>query len=208
MELGQRNQLQISNTQPALHVNAITPQQSFRQSNQRRNPSAPIRQTNPNQPCQNFGITWSANHKEKCIAKGKTCNNCRLHNHFSRVCRKPKSSYTKSTRPNINSIEENTTEESVNAIQNDNRNPQCESEYDSSDDNMVASIASNTVQIEPKSTILQIGNTKVGLLIDSGVVCKVLNESLATEVINKHYLRHKLPEMRRSLTKTSNNSLN
>ena len=49
---------------------------------------------------------------------------------------------------------------------------------------MVASIASTTVQIEPKNTILQIGNTRVGLLIDSGSVCSILNESLANEVIN------------------------
>ena len=33
-------------------------------------------------------------------------------------------------------------------------NPQCESDYDSSDDNMVAGIASNTIQIEPKNTTL------------------------------------------------------
>ena len=32
--LGQRNQLQISNTQPASHVNAIIPQRPFRQPNQ------------------------------------------------------------------------------------------------------------------------------------------------------------------------------
>ena len=34
-ELGQRNQIQISNTQPAAHVNAISPQRPFRHSNQR-----------------------------------------------------------------------------------------------------------------------------------------------------------------------------
>ena len=49
---------------------------------------------------------------------------------------------------------------------------------------MVASIASNTIQIEPKYTTLQIGNTKIGLLIDSGSVCSILNESLAKELIN------------------------
>ena len=53
----------------------------------------------------------------------------------------------------------------VNAIQNGGYNSQCESDYDSSDDNMLASIASNTIQIEPKNTTLQIGNTQVGLLI-------------------------------------------
>ena len=36
-ELGQRNQLQISNTQPASHVNALISQRPFRQSNQRPN---------------------------------------------------------------------------------------------------------------------------------------------------------------------------
>ena len=53
---------------------------------------------------------------------------------------------------------------------------------------MVASIASYTVQIEPKNTILQIGNNKVGLLIDSRIVCSILNESLATVVISNYTL--------------------
>ena len=133
MELGQRNQLQISNTQPASHVNA----------NQRPTTSNSTRQSN--QLCRNCGLIWSANHKDNCIAKGHTCNNCGLQNHFSRVCRKPKSSSNKSTRSNINSIEETTTDQSLNAIQNADYNPQCESDYDSSDDNMVASIASNSI---------------------------------------------------------------
>ena len=42
MELGQRNQLKISNAQPASHVNAITPQRPFRQSTQRQNVTARI----------------------------------------------------------------------------------------------------------------------------------------------------------------------
>ena len=96
MELGQRNQFQISNTQPAAHVNATTPQRPFRQSNQR--PNTPFSTRQPNQLCRSCGLIWSANHRDKCIAKGKTCNNCVLQNHFSRVCRKPKSSPTKSTR--------------------------------------------------------------------------------------------------------------
>ena len=62
-------------------------------------------------------------------------------------------------------------------------NPQCKSDYDSSDDNMVASIASNAIQIEPKNTNLQIGSTQVGLLIDSGSVCSILPESLASEIV-------------------------
>ena len=53
---------------------------------------------------------------------------------------------------------------------------------------MVASIASNTIQIKPKNTTLQIGNTKAGLLIDPDSVCSILNESLATEVVNNSTL--------------------
>ena len=53
---------------------------------------------------------------------------------------------------------------------------------------MVASIASTTLKIEPKNTILQIGNTKVGLLIDFGSVCSILSESTATEFINNSRL--------------------
>ena len=63
-------------------------------------------------------------------------------------------------------------------------NPQCKSDYDSSDDNKVARIASNSIQIEPKKTTLQIGNTQVGLLIDSGSVCGILTGSLAAEIMD------------------------
>ena len=188
IELGQRNQLQISNAQPASHINAITPQRPFRQPNQRPTPSNFSRQSN--QLCRNCGLTWSANHKDKCIAKGKICNNCGLQNHFSRVCRKPKSSSNKSTPLNINSIEETTIDQSVNAIQKTDYNPQCESDYDSADDNIVASIACNSIQIEPKNTTLKIGNTHVGLLIDSGSVRSILNESLASEIVDKSTLAH------------------
>ena len=181
MELGQRNQLQITNSQSAPQVNAIIPQRPLRPPNQR--PTISSFPRSPNQLCRNCGLTWAANHKVKCIARGKTCNNCGLQNHFSRVCRKPKSSSNKSSRSTVNSVEETTIDQTVNAIQNMNYNPQCESDYDSSDDNMVASIASNAIQIEPKNTILQIGNTHVGLLIDSGSVCSILPKSLASEIV-------------------------
>ena len=114
MELGQRNQLQITNAQPTTHVNAVISQRCFRQPSQRPTTSSFTRQSN--QLCRNCGLTRSANHNEKCIAKGKTCNNCGLQNRFSRVCRKPKSSSNKCTRSNINSIEETTPDQSLNAI--------------------------------------------------------------------------------------------
>ena len=80
MELGQRNQLQITNSQPASHVNTVTSQRSFRQPSQRPTTSSFTRPSN--QLCRNCALTWSANHKDKCIARGKTCNNCGLQNHF------------------------------------------------------------------------------------------------------------------------------
>ena len=182
MELGQRNQLQTTNSQPASHVNTVTSQRSFPQLNQRPTTSSFTRPSN--QLCRNCGLIWSANHRDKCIARGKTCNNCGLQNHFSRVCRKPKSSSNKPTRSIVNSVEDTPTDQTLNAIQNMDYNPPCESDYDSSDDNIVASIAINSIQIEPKNTTLHIGNTQVGLLIDSGSVCSILTESLATEIVD------------------------
>ena len=109
MELGQRNQLQITNSQPASHVNAVTSQRSFRQPNQRPTTSSFTRPSN--QLCRNCGLTWSANHKDRCIGRGKTCNNCGLQNHFSRLCGKPKSSSNKPTRSNANSVEDTPTDQ-------------------------------------------------------------------------------------------------
>ena len=45
--------------------------------------------------CSNCGGTWLPNQREKCIAKGKTCNNCGLLNHFAKVCCKQKNMNTK-----------------------------------------------------------------------------------------------------------------
>ena len=81
-------------------------------------------------------------------------------------------------------VDKKTTDNSVNAILDTNKNPNCESDYDNSVGNMVACIASFILMIEPKNRTLKIENTKVALLIDSGSVCSILNESLATEVIN------------------------
>ena len=46
-----------------------------------------------------------------------------------------------------------------------NNDPECESDYESSDENMVASIACTIFQIEPNKTLSQIGNTNVGPLL-------------------------------------------
>ena len=61
MELGQRNQLQITNSQSAPQFNAVIPQRSFRPPSQR--PTTYSFTRPPNQLCRNCGLTWSANHK-------------------------------------------------------------------------------------------------------------------------------------------------
>ena len=72
------------------------------------------------------------------------------------MCRKPKSTSTTTARSNVNSIADNTTKNCVNAVLHKNYYPECNSDYDSSDDNMVAGTESNTLNIGPKNTIRQI----------------------------------------------------
>ena len=95
MELGQWNHIKISDSQPALQLNAITLQRQFRNSNQCLNIQAQTFRAN--QLRRNCGLIWSANHRDKWIAKGKTCINVRLQKYFLRVCREPKSASTKTT---------------------------------------------------------------------------------------------------------------
>ena len=65
LEIGQRNQLQISNSKPALQVNAITPQRQFRNSNQ--SPHFQAQSRKAKHLCRNCGLTWSANHRKKTV---------------------------------------------------------------------------------------------------------------------------------------------
>ena len=75
------------------------------------------------------------------------------------------------------------TDNTVIAIIDSKNKPECESDYDCSDDDMVASIASKSLKTDPQNTTLKIGNTAAGLFDESGSVCRILNESLATEII-------------------------
>ena len=54
IELGLWNQLKFANSQPSLHVNAITPKPQIRTPNQQQNFPASTRQAN--QLCQNCGL--------------------------------------------------------------------------------------------------------------------------------------------------------
>ena len=74
--------------------------------------------------------------------------------------------------------------DSVNAIAKMKYEPECKFDYDCLDDDMVASIASITLQVEPKNTTLHIRNKNVDLLIDSGIFCSIQSKSLATAITN------------------------
>ena len=88
----------------------------------------------------------------------------------------------------MNSIDKNTTDNSVNAILNTNYINECESDYDSSDDNMVASFASNTLLIEPKNTSLQNGGSSHQLLQYMQYFKRIL-KLLTTPLLHNDYRR-------------------
>ena len=56
--------------------------------------------------CHFCGMSWTPEHRNRCQARGKKCNNCGIENHFAKVCRKPKdpNSYPK-PKPRVNNVE-------------------------------------------------------------------------------------------------------
>ena len=121
---------------------------------------------------------------------GKKCNHCVLLNHFAKVCRKILNNTRNSRQDNcINNVEtaasteQNTHSENqkVNYI---NYNEQFYSDYDSSDDNYVATVESiKTPPIALQNMTITIRNTDCHLLLDSGSGCTNINMSLAKEIM-------------------------
>ena len=100
MELGMRNQQQIQQHNKILNpasVNAI----QFPNNSQTPNWSTSNYLERPNNRstlyCSICGGIWLPNDRDKCIAKGRNCNNCRLMNHFAQVFRIPNN--TKNQKP-------------------------------------------------------------------------------------------------------------
>ena len=158
------------------------------------NPRRPYRQNTNNVPkqnnrstlyCSNCGGTWLPIHREKCIAKGNTCNNCGLPNHFAKVCRKQKNTNTKPQDPKKKMVrrveEEPHPEDSVNFLQPAKL---YESDYSiGEEDTTVAMIETAVAKVEPLNMSLKIGNVNTTLLVDSGSACSILNRSLASQVV-------------------------
>ena len=157
--------------------------------------------------CQFCGMSWTSEHRNKCLARGKKCNNCGIENHFSKVCRKPKDpgSYPK-PRHRVNNVEKHDQTDNVNQISAD-FNSDLESNYSSDVDNCVASVSSavSTTSIEPINLPVVLGNTATNVLVDSGSVCTIINETLANFIIsqdsNSKWIREAVP---RQLKKFSN----
>ena len=145
--------------------------------------------------CSNCGGTWLPNHREKSIAKGKTCNNCGLLNHSAVNKRTRIQSHRTPKKKMVRVVEEEPhPEDSFNFLQPAKF---CESDYSSGEeDNTVAMITTAVEKVEPFNMPLKIGNVNTTLLVDSGSACSILNRSLASQV-DKAALVHSVSLKRR-----------
>ena len=149
--------------------------------------------------CHFCGMNWTLEHQNKCPARGKKCNNYGIENHFANVCRKPKDpgSYPK-PRPRVNNVEKDDQTDNVNQILAD-FNPDLESNYSSDDDNVASvSSADSSTSIEAINLPVVLGNTATNVLVDSGSVCTIKNETLANSITspdsNSNWIREAVPK--------------
>ena len=193
--MGHRNQQRISsnnkNSAAGSTVNAIQSFNRFRGAGPRGSPSGRVAVNRAAiVQCRGFGQVWTTTQRQVCPALGKKCNNCGLLNHFAKLCRKKLKTTQNSGQGNrINNAktaettERNTHSENENVIYI-NYNEQFNSDYDSSDDNHVATVENvNTPSIALQNLTITIGNTDCHLLLNSGSGCTIINMSLAREIM-------------------------
>ena len=198
IEMGIQNQSKISGTTIHQTTNEVTTTSinNIQGSWNRSRPSTShlVKPT----ICPICGYGWSAAHRQNCPARWKNCKNCRIANHFAKVCRKPK--HTFKPKPRVNNVDDSiseaatvgtsaTVEEQVSHIdrllqQHSIYDANYDSDYDDSDDNCVATISinNNTREVEPANLNICIGNTSSKALVELGSVCTIFNKSLATTV--------------------------
>ena len=149
MEMGHQNQQRISSNNGATSstVNAIQSFNRFCGAGVCGNQSGRtlVNRASVGQ-CRGCGQAWTPTHRQVCPAMGKKCNHCGLLNHFAKVCRR-KFNNARDTQQNtrINNVEtaETTNQNSSQENQNVNYinyNEQINLDYDSSDDNYVATV--------------------------------------------------------------------
>ena len=137
--------------------------------------------------CHFCGMNWTPEHRNRCPARGKNCNNCGIGNHFAKVCRKPKdpNSYPK-PNPRVNNVEKDDQAEDVNQFLA-HFDPDLESNYSSDEDNCVAAVSSTdfATSMEAINLPVVLGNTATAVLVDSGSVCTIIKESLANSIVSQ-----------------------
>ena len=137
--------------------------------------------------CNFCGMNWTSAHRNKCPARGKKCNKCGIENHFAKVCRKTKdpSSYPK-PKPRVNNVEKGDQTDDVNQILAD-FDPDLESNYSSDENNCVASVSSadTTTPIEAINLPVVLGNTATNVLVDTGSVFTIINETMANYIFSQ-----------------------
>ena len=168
-EMGNQNQQRIPSNNGATGgtVNAIKQFNRFRGADVRGNQSsrAVVNRVSVGQ-CRGCGQVWTTTHRQVCSAMGKKCNHCGLQNHFATVCRR-RLNITRNTQQTnrINTVETAETSNQNSSQENQNVNyinyhEQINSDYDSSDDNYVATVENiSSPNIALKNLSLTIGNT-------------------------------------------------
>ena len=185
IEMGTLNQLKMNASKTESH-STVNQVQRMRIAN--ATPFSNMNTTARKKPttCHFCGSNWTSNHRNKCPARGKRCNNCGIENHFAKVCRKPKdpNSYPK-PKPRVNNVEKDDQNEDVNQI-SANSDPDLESNYSSDEDNCVAAVSStdSTTSVDAINLPVIFGKTPTNVLVDSGSVCTIINESLANSIIS------------------------
>ena len=137
--------------------------------------------------CHFCGMSWTPEHRNRCPASGKKCINCGIENHFAKVCRIPKdSNYYPKPKPRVNNVEKDYQAEDFNQILAD-FDPDLESKFSSDEVNCVVSVSSAnfTTSVEAVNLPVVLGNTATNVLVDSGSVCTIINESLANSIISQ-----------------------
>ena len=122
MELGMRNQHQIQQHNKIViptNVNTVQFSGNSRASNWQNSSNATRQNNRSTLYCSNCGGIWLPNYRDKRIAKGKTCSNCGLLNHFAKVCRKQRSVKPVNAKKKMVSVVEQKPhpEDSVNFLQ-------------------------------------------------------------------------------------------
>ena len=199
IEMGIQNQLKISGTPTLNTTNEISSQSMNNVQGSWNRTRAPTNQFVKPTICPSCGYGWTPSHRQNCPARGKSCKNGGIANHFAKVCRKSKQ--PSKPKPRVNYVDDSvsqaatvgtstTAAEQVNNIskllqQKSIYDANYDSDSDEYNNNCVAaiSIKTDTRQVEPVNLVICVGNTSTKALVNSGSVCTIVNRSLADTVV-------------------------